>query len=113
MNSQEHCSPPGQSQVLATVIEAATSLIQGWDRAFSAPISAETRLIADLGCQSLYIIMLTAQLSRRFKRSDIPFERLLLVDGRPVSDVSLGAMAEFLWAYSGPADRAENNGLGV
>jgi acyl carrier protein len=78
-------------------MEAAVNLTQGWERAFAAPLVPETRLIADLGCQSLDIIVLMAQLSRQLERHDIPFERLLLADGKPVPDVSLGRLADFLW----------------
>ena len=83
--------------ILARVMEATAALTQDWDRVFAAPIAPETRLVADLGCQSLDIIVLTAQLSRQLQRNDIPFERLLLANGKPVADISLGAMADFLW----------------
>jgi len=86
-----------REQILAAVIDAAIQLTQDWDRCLSPPICAQTRLVADLGCQSLDIIVLTAQLSRQLNRNDIPFERLLLADGKPVPDVSLQAMASFLW----------------
>jgi len=105
MSSQHRESPWSRVQVLDAVIEAAGRLTEDWDHEFSAPISADTWLVADLGCQSLDIIVLTAQLSRRLERTDIPFERLLLLEGKPVTDVSLRAMANFLWEHAkGSAD---------
>src|ERR1700730_11010887 len=89
--------PDGHDAILTRVMEAAIALTQDWDRAFADPITPETLLVADLGCQSLDIVVLTADLSRQLRRHDLPFERLLLVGGKPVTDISLGALADFLW----------------
>jgi acyl carrier protein len=93
------CPSPEQNEndaILRKVIEAAIGLTEDWDRAFADPIGPDTRLVADLGCQSLDIVVLTANLSRQLQRDDIPFERLFLSDGKPVRDISIRALAEFL-----------------
>jgi acyl carrier protein len=95
----------GRDAILTTVMDAALRLTQDWDRSFADPIGPETRLVADLGCQSLDIVVLTANLSRQLDRGDIPFERLLVSDGRPVSDISLGTLADFLWEQTNVAIR--------
>jgi acyl carrier protein len=82
--------------IMSQVIDAAIGLTQDWDRAFADPIGPDTRLVADLGCQSLDIVVLTANLSRQLQRRDIPFERLFLASGKPVPDISLRALADFL-----------------
>jgi acyl carrier protein len=95
--------PDARNAILKTVMIEAQSLTQDWGRAFADPIAPETRLIADLGCQSLDIIVLTANVSRQLHRTDIPFERLLVSDGRPVSDISLGTLADFIWEQTAGA----------
>src|ERR1035441_9089544 len=80
--------PNGRDAILTRVMEAATSLTQDWDRAFADPIVPESLLVADLGCQSLDIVVLTADLSRQLKLRDLPFERLLLAGAKPVLDIS-------------------------
>jgi acyl carrier protein len=90
-------NPVERQAVLANVMKEAAGLTQDCEREFAAPIAPETRLVADLGCQSLDIIVLIAQLSRQLQRNDIPFERLFLANGKPVSDVTVGALADFLW----------------
>jgi acyl carrier protein len=97
LNNPALNNPFEREAILADVMKAAAGLTQDWDREFAAPIAPETRLMADLGCQSLDIIVLTGQLSRQLRRNDIPFERLLLANGKPVSDVTVGALADFLW----------------
>lgn len=90
----------GRNIILHKVIEAATGLTQDWEHAFSDPIAPETRLVADLGCQSLDIVVLTAQLSRQLNHTDLPFERLFLPQGKPVGDISVGTLAEFFWEHT-------------
>jgi acyl carrier protein len=76
---------------------AVSRMIEDWDRDNVAPLTEETLLVADLGFQSLDIVVLTGDISRQLNRRDIPFERLLLRNGQPVSDLSLGVLADFLW----------------
>jgi acyl carrier protein len=79
------------------LMAAVTGMMKDWDRDTSAPLTGGTLLMADLGYQSLDIVVLSADMSRQLNRRDIPFERLLLVDGRPISDLSLDQLADFLW----------------
>ena len=87
----------GREAILLRIIAAVTGMIQDWDRDIAAPLTGGTLLVNDLGYQSLDIVVLSAHMSRQLNRRDIPFERLLLVNGRPVSDLSLDALADFLW----------------
>jgi acyl carrier protein len=89
--------PGGREAILKSVVAAVSGMIRDSERDVAAPIAGNTRLVADLGYQSLDIVVLTADMSRQLHRRDLPFERLLLVDGRPVSDLSLDQLADFLW----------------
>lgn len=81
---------------LTEVIAAAAGLVRDWEHAFAEPIGPHTRLVADLGCQSLDIVILIADLCRHFGCTETPFERLLRCEGKPVSDLSLAQLANFL-----------------
>ena len=63
---------------------------------FAGTIGAETRLIADLGFESIDVVHLIVALEERFQRTDLPFENLLMKDGRYVSDLRVGEVAGFL-----------------
>jgi acyl carrier protein len=94
-------APPtlnGREAILLRVMDIVREMIQDWDRDdLTTPLTEDTQLVADLGYQSLDVVVLTAAMSRMLNRKDIPFERLLLVGGRPIPDLSLGALADFLW----------------
>jgi acyl carrier protein len=90
-------TPEGREAVLAHVVAAVTEMIRDWDRAFADPVGAHTLLMAELGFQSIDVVVLTGELSQRLNRRDIPYERLLVIDGRPVADLRLGTLVDFLW----------------
>jgi acyl carrier protein len=87
----------GRETILLRLIAEVTVMINDADRDFPGPLSGDTLLMAGLGCQSLDIVVLSGKMSRQLNRRNIPFEKLLLTSGRPVSDISLGALADFLW----------------
>ncbi|MEW6167473.1 MAG: phosphopantetheine-binding protein [Pseudomonadota bacterium] len=72
---------------------------QDWDREYDAPVSRETRLLADLGFESVDIIQLTVAIEEDFGLSKTPFDKLLMKDGRYVDDLSIGQIADFLAGY--------------
>ena len=99
MNSPNPCIKE-RDAILKLVMNAAGVLTQGWDRAFSNPITPDTYLFADLGCQSLDFAVLIADLSRGLQRNDIPIERVMVVAGKSVTDISLRMLADFLWEHA-------------
>jgi acyl carrier protein len=90
-------APDRRDAVLALVITTVAEMVEDWDRAFADPITSQTLLVGDLGFQSIDIVVLSGALSQSLDRRDIPFERLLLDDGKPVPDLRLGMLADFLW----------------
>lgn len=78
---------------LVAVLEDITG---DWETGFAGTIGAETRLIADLGFESIDVVHLIVALEERFQRTDLPFENLLMKDGRYVSDLRVGEVAGFL-----------------
>ena len=80
--------------ILSTVIATLADLVQDWDLA--TPIEAETRLVADLGFESIDLIQMVAALEQAFGRPNLPFADLLIVDGRYVDDLTAGQISDFL-----------------
>jgi hypothetical protein len=99
MNSQSPI-PITSDAILACVMDAAADLTEGWDRDFADPIAPESLLVSDLGCQSLDIVVLLGQLSSCLNLTDLPFEELLMPEGKRVADFSLATLADFFWKQS-------------
>jgi acyl carrier protein len=84
------------ADLVSDLIEMLTDLTSDWDTEYSGRISAETRLIADLAFESVDVVHLMVAIQERYGRYDIPFEDLLMVDGRYVTDLRVEQIAVFL-----------------
>ncbi len=80
---------------LITLLEDFT---QDWDHEFEGGMNRETRLLADLGFESIDIIQLIVAIEEDITRKKVAFDKLLMKDGRYVDDLSIGQIADFLAA---------------
>ena len=97
---REPAGPPvalRRDAIVQRLLTSVSAMIEDWGRDRADRISEDTLLVADLGFQSLDIVVLMGDISQQLNRRDLPFERLFLTDGRPIADLSLGALADFLW----------------
>ena len=83
-------------QPLITLLEDFT---QDWDTEPDAAMNGDTRLLADLGFESIDIIQLTVALEETFGLRKVPFDQLLMQDCRYVDDLSLRQIATFLQRF--------------
>lgn len=74
---------------------------QDWDTSSDAPIGRDTLLFADLGFESIDIIQLIVAIQEEVVKRNIPFDTLLMKDGRYVDDVTVGQIADHLAAKAG------------
>ena len=74
---------------------------QDWDRAGDDPIGRQTRLFADLGFESIDIIQLIVAIQEELVKRNVPFDTLMMKDGRYVDDLTVGQIADHLAAQVG------------
>jgi acyl carrier protein len=89
-------TPHARSAILADVVAIIRDMTQDWDLDFAGDINEDTLLVRGLAFQSIDVVMLAGEIHRRYRRTRIPFERLLLSNGRAVDDVRVGALVDFL-----------------
>ncbi len=63
-------------------------------------MTAETRLLADLGFESIDIIQLVVAIQEEVIRRKLSFDALLMKDGRYVDDLSVGQIANYIAAHT-------------
>ncbi len=61
-------------------------------------MSRDTRLLADLGFESIDIIQLVVAIQEEIVKRKLSFDKLLMKDGRYVDDLSIGQIADYLAA---------------
>jgi acyl carrier protein len=96
MMQMQHEAPGVLSRqtILSTVTGTIESLVQDWD--LDQSIDADTRLVADLGFESIDLIQMVAALEQEFGRPNISFSELLIADGRYVDDLTIQQIADAL-----------------
>lgn len=67
-----------------------------WDLEFTGPIGPETGLISDLGFESIDVVQFIVAIEERFKQRGLPFEDLLMSEGRYVDEIRLSDAVNFL-----------------
>ena len=102
--------PVSRSAVEALVVNAVSDMLRDQERSFSGSITPDTRLVADLDCQSLDVVMLLGFLNRELQLVEVPFEELFYAGGRPVNDLSLRRVMDFLWSQSRRSASGETAG---
>lgn len=85
--------------ITQAVIHLLYDMIGDWEIDFHGAIGPQTTLIGDLTFESIDIVQLGGLLEEHFQRESLPFEKLLLVNGRYVEDVSVGQIIDFLYEH--------------
>jgi len=92
--------PPRTQPDKAAILEAVVAILQDitrdWEVAYSGGITAKSRLVADLGFESIDIVELVVALEERFQTRTLPFDRLLMNEGRYVDEVVVSDLVDFL-----------------
>jgi acyl carrier protein len=83
-------------QLVGQLSELLKDFTQDWDNEFEGEMTRETRLLADLGFESIDIIQLVVAIEQMVRKSKLPFNELLMRDGRYVDDLSIGQIADFV-----------------
>lgn len=76
-------------------IQVLEELTSDWED-LDSTITRTTKLIDELGFESIDVVHLITAIEQKYDRRDLPFEKLLMVDGRYKDDISVTEIASFL-----------------
>ena len=85
--------------IVRELVALVADVVRDWDLDLSGGVREDTRLVADLGFQSIDVVMLIGEIHRHFGRRNLPFERLLVRDGRYAPEIRVAEVADFLAAH--------------
>ena len=91
-----------QEAILGEVVEILKNMTSEWDVSLESPLGAETKLIADLGFESIDVVQFIVAIQEKYKRRDLPFEQLVMVDGRYVDEITVNDTVTFLHRHLNP-----------
>jgi acyl carrier protein len=84
---------------VAQLITLIADFTQDWDHEFDGALSADSKLLEHLGFESIDIVQLVVAIEEDITHKKVPFDKLLMKDGRYVDDLSIGQIADFLVAH--------------
>ena len=85
------------------IVELLNDMVLDWELELEAPIGRESRLIEDLGFESIDLVQLVVAIESKFAGRGIPYEELIMDDGRYVTEITVGQLANFLHSKIGTA----------
>jgi acyl carrier protein len=88
--------PASSDQLVGQLSELLKDFTQDWDNEFEGEMTRDTKLLGDLGFESIDIIQLVVAIEQMVHKSKMPFNELLMRDGRYVDDLSIGQIADFV-----------------
>jgi acyl carrier protein len=92
-------APLDRTAVLDEVVDLAQHVTSDWELDLAAPIGPATRLVDDLGFDSIDLVCLFVAIEQRFERAALPFDELVMEDGEYVEDLLVDEVAGFVHAH--------------
>jgi acyl carrier protein len=81
-----------RSATSATVIAILEELVRDWE--IEEPIGPDTRVVADLGFESIDLIQMVAALEQAFRPRRVSLVDMLVADGRYVDDLRVDEIVD-------------------
>ena len=85
-----------QNEILDNLVDILEDMIADWDTDMNEPMGGQTRLIADLGFESIDVVQFITAIEEHFRCRTIPFEQLVMQDWRYVDEITVGSTVTFL-----------------
>ena len=96
MGNTESAANVDRAAIETATLEILKDLTADWDTDYAGDIGPDTLLVEELAFESIDVVQLVVSLESRFQRRDMPFEKLLMNDGRYVDDVKVRQIVDFL-----------------
>jgi acyl carrier protein len=85
-----------REKILQDLIEILETMTSDWDMDVEGSIDKDSRLIADLGFESIDVVQFIVAIEERYQKRGLPYEEFLMVDGRYVDEIRVNDVVEFL-----------------
>ncbi len=96
---------PSRDQILADVLLILRRLADDWE--YSGELTEQTRLLTDMGLESLDVVVLGASVQDHYSQV-LPFSEFFVEVGqRDVRDITIGEWVDFIYAHLGDKPVAE------
>jgi acyl carrier protein len=88
--------------IQSDIIELLKDLTSDWDLELDVSFHAGTQLVNELEFESIDIVEFVVAVEELYKRRGLPFEELLMLDGRYVDEITVNDVVNFLYPHLNP-----------
>lgn len=78
-----------EQKILNDLIKILQDMTADWDTDFIGSIGPETKLIEELGFESIDIVQFIVAMEEHFKRRGLPWEEIFMSNGRYVDEIKV------------------------
>ena len=89
-------STHNKDQIIQDLVGILEDMTSDWDLEFDGSIGADTKLMEDLEFESIDVVQFVTAIEEHYGSRGLPFEELLMIDGRYVDEVVVENAADFL-----------------
>jgi acyl carrier protein len=93
-----------KTEIERMVIDVIGAVISHWQLDLDEPLTCETRLNEDLCFSSVDVMTLFGSIDIAFS-SQLPYEKLILIDGEYRSELTIRELTEFVHTHQGAQKR--------
>lgn len=86
--------------IQSRLIQLLNDMIHEWDIELLEPVGVETRLIEDLGFESVDLMQLIVAMEQAFGVRGLPYDQVLMQDGGYITEITVRQLAEFLYRFA-------------
>ena len=88
-----------REEIQIGVVNVLQNMVEEWDLDLPEPIGPDTRIIEDLGFESIDLVQLVVSIEEKFGVRGLPYEKVLMKDGAYVTEIHLSDLVDFLHKY--------------
>ena len=78
------------------VVAVLTDMVQDWDLDFVEPLGGQTKVVEDLGFESVDLMQLMVAIEKEFDVRGLPYDQILMEEGGYVNEITVGQLVDFL-----------------
>lgn len=88
--------PLSKEGIEKRIVALLTDMVRDWDLDFVDPIGGHTKIVEDLGFESVDLMQLMVAVEKEFAVRGLPYEQILMDDGGYVNEITVGQLVDFI-----------------
>ena len=82
--------------IVEKLVAVLEDMTQDWDLDLDEPLGEETKIVEELGFESVDLMQLIVAIDQAFATRNLPFDQVFMEDGSYVNEITVERLASFL-----------------